>query len=67
MYAERAFRQPLVAFLVGFCMLAAGVTSAAGPALAFAGDDLGVFLGTNTAARAAPRHRTRSPGWPAAG
>jgi basic amino acid/polyamine antiporter, APA family len=43
-YAERAFRQPLVAFLVGFCMLAAGVTSAAGLALAFAGDYLGVFL-----------------------
>lgn len=43
-YAERAFRAPLVAFLVGFCMLAAGVTSAAGLALAFAGDYLGVFL-----------------------
>ena len=43
-YAQRAFRQPLVAFLVGFCMLAAGVTSAAGLALAFAGDYLGVFL-----------------------
>jgi basic amino acid/polyamine antiporter, APA family len=43
-YAERAFRQPVVAFLVGFCMLAAGVTSAAGLALAFAGDYLGVFL-----------------------
>jgi basic amino acid/polyamine antiporter, APA family len=34
----------VVAFLVGFCMLAAGVTSAAGLALAFAGDYLGVFL-----------------------
>ncbi|WNV75745.1 APC family permease [Geodermatophilus sp. DSM 44513] len=43
-YAERAFRQPVLAFLVGFCMLAAGVTSAAGLALAFAGDYLGVFL-----------------------
>ncbi|MEX5721859.1 APC family permease [Geodermatophilus maliterrae] len=43
-FAERAFRSPLVAFLVGFCMLAAGVTSAAGLALAFAGDYLGVFL-----------------------
>jgi basic amino acid/polyamine antiporter, APA family len=48
-YAERAFRQPLVAFLVGFCMLAAGVTSAAGLALAFAGDYLGVFLDVPTA------------------
>lgn len=43
-FAERAFRYPLVAFLVGFSMLAAGVTSAAGLALAFAGDYLGVFL-----------------------
>ncbi|TFV45401.1 APC family permease [Blastococcus sp. TF02A-35] len=43
-FAERAFRSPLVSFLVGFCMLAAGVTSAAGLSLAFAGDYLGVFL-----------------------
>ena len=43
-FAERAFGSPVVAFLVGFCMLAAGVTSAAGLALAFAGDYLGVFL-----------------------
>jgi amino acid transporter len=43
-FAERAFRSPLVAFLVGFSMLAAGVTSAAGLSLAFAGDYLGVFL-----------------------
>src|SRR5918998_2020358 len=43
-FAERAFRNPLVAFLVGFSMLAAGVTSAAGLALAFAGDYLGTFL-----------------------
>ncbi|MGY1746277.1 APC family permease [Blastococcus sp. SYSU D00695] len=43
-FAERAFRRPEIAFLVGFCMLAAGVTSAAGLALAFAGDYLGVFL-----------------------
>ena len=39
-FAERAFRRPMVSFLVGFCMLAAGVTSAAGLALAFAGDYL---------------------------
>jgi APA family basic amino acid/polyamine antiporter len=43
-FAERAFRSPLISFLVGFCMLAAGVTSAAGLSLAFAGDYLGVFL-----------------------
>ncbi|HEU5486583.1 MAG TPA: APC family permease, partial [Microlunatus sp.] len=43
-FAERAYRKPLVAFLVGFSMLAAGVTSAAGLALAFAGDYLGTFL-----------------------
>lgn len=43
-FAERAFRRPIVSFLVGFCMLAAGVVSAAGLALAFAGDYLGAFL-----------------------
>ena len=43
-FAERAFRSPLVSFLVGYCMLAARVTSAAGLSLAFAGDYLGVFL-----------------------
>ncbi|SOD95736.1 APC family permease [Blastococcus haudaquaticus] len=43
-FAERAYGSPLVSFLVGYCMLAAGVTSAAGLSLAFAGDYLGVFL-----------------------
>lgn len=43
-FAERAFRSPLVSFLVGFCMLAAGVVSAAGLALAFAGDYFGTFV-----------------------
>ena len=43
-FAERAFKKPLVSFLVGFCMLAAGVTSAAGLSLAFAGDYLKPFL-----------------------
>src|SRR3712207_1569708 len=43
-FAERAYRSPLVSFLVGYCMLAAGVTSAAGLSLAFAGDYLGQFL-----------------------
>ncbi len=43
-FAERAFGRPVVSFLVGYCMLAAGVTSAAGLSLAFAGDYLAVFL-----------------------
>nr|WP_231727610.1 MULTISPECIES: APC family permease [unclassified Rathayibacter] len=43
-FAQRAFRRPVVSFLVGFAMLAAGVTSAAGLSLAFAGDYLGTFL-----------------------
>ena len=43
-FAERAFRSPVVSFLVGFSMLAAGVTSAAGLAIAFAGDYLGTFF-----------------------
>ncbi len=45
-FAERAFGKPLLSFLVGFCMLAAGVTSAAGLSLAFAGDYRGAFLDT---------------------
>lgn len=43
-FAERAYGRPVVSFLVGFCMLAAGVTSAAGLALAFAGDYLATFV-----------------------
>lgn len=43
-FAQQAFRVPVISFLVGFSMLAAGVTSAAGLALAFSGDYLGVFL-----------------------
>jgi len=43
-FAERAFRSPIVSFLVGFSMLAAGVTSAAGLAIAFAGDYFGTFF-----------------------
>ncbi|WP_415973911.1 APC family permease [Rhodococcus sp. 077-4] len=43
-FAQQAYGRPLVSFLVGFSMLAAGVTSAAGLALAFSGDYLGVFL-----------------------
>jgi len=43
-FAERAFKVPIVSFLVGFSMLAAGVTSAAGLSLAFAGDYLGALI-----------------------
>lgn len=43
-FAQRAYGRPLVSFLVGFCMLAAGVTSAAGLALAFSGDYLRAFV-----------------------
>jgi amino acid transporter len=43
-FAERAFRTPVISFLVGFCMLAAGMTSAAGLALAFAGDYFQEFV-----------------------
>lgn len=43
-FAQRAFKVPALSFVVGFCMLAAGVTSAAGLSLAFAGDYLKPFL-----------------------
>jgi len=43
-FAERAFRSPLLSFLVGFSMLAAGVVSAAGLAIAFSGDYLATFI-----------------------
>ncbi len=43
-FAERAFGKPVISFLVGFSMLAAGVTSAAGLALAFSGDYLATFV-----------------------
>ncbi|KMO83062.1 putative amino acid permease YhdG [Mycolicibacterium chubuense] len=43
-FADRAFGKPLLSFLVGFSMLAAGVTSAAGLALAFSGDYLATFV-----------------------
>jgi len=43
-FAGKAFKSPLISFLVGFCMLAAGVTSAAGLSLAFAGDYLSAFV-----------------------
>ncbi|HEY7052726.1 MAG TPA: APC family permease [Mycobacterium sp.] len=43
-FADRAFKVPIVSFLVGFSMLAAGVTSAAGLSLAFSGDYLATFI-----------------------
>jgi APA family basic amino acid/polyamine antiporter len=43
-FAERAFKLPIVSFLVGFSMLAAGVTSAAGLSLAFSGEYLNTFI-----------------------
>ncbi|WP_033050703.1 APC family permease [Pseudomonas sp. Ant30-3] len=43
-FAEKAFKSPMISFLVGFCMLAAAVTSAAGLSLAFAGDYLAAFI-----------------------
>jgi basic amino acid/polyamine antiporter, APA family len=43
-FAERAFRKPIISFLIGFCMLAAGLTSAAALSLAFGGDYLGTFI-----------------------
>ena len=43
-FAERAFKKPMLSFLVGFSMLAAGLTSAAGLALAFTGNYLSTFI-----------------------
>ncbi|WP_210481553.1 APC family permease [Naasia sp. SYSU D00948] len=43
-YAERAFKVPYVSFLVGFLMMASGITTAAALANAFAGDYLAAVL-----------------------
>jgi amino acid transporter len=43
-FAHRAYGRDDIAFLVGFSMLAAGLTSVAGLSLAFAGDYLGVLV-----------------------
>ncbi|GGA76672.1 amino acid permease [Pseudoclavibacter endophyticus] len=43
-FAQRAFRSDFVSYMVGFCMLAAGVVSAAALALAFSGDYLATFI-----------------------
>jgi APA family basic amino acid/polyamine antiporter len=47
-FAQRAFKPPIISFLVGFSMLAAGVTSAAGLAIAFAGKYLNTFIDVPT-------------------
>ncbi|MCM3660669.1 APC family permease [Georgenia satyanarayanai] len=47
-FAQRAFKRPIVSFVVGFSMLAAGVTSAAGLSIAFAGDYLATFVDVPT-------------------
>jgi len=47
-FAQRAFKPPIISFLVGFSMLAAGVTSAAGLAIAFAGEYLKTFVDVPT-------------------
>lgn len=51
-FAQRAFRRPIISFVVGFSMLAAGVTSAAGLSIAFAGDYLSTFVDVPTAVAA---------------
>jgi amino acid transporter len=43
-FARRAYRSDLVSFVVGFCMLAAGLVSVAGLALAFSGEYLTSFV-----------------------
>ena len=43
-FARRAYKSSIISFLVGFCMLAAGVVSAAGLALAFSGQYLSTFI-----------------------
>lgn len=47
-YIDRAFGIPYLSFLVGFLMMASGITSAAALANAFAGDYLGVLLDVPT-------------------
>jgi len=44
LYAKKAFRSPLVAFLVAFAVMASGVTSASALARAFGGDYFAVFV-----------------------
>lgn len=43
-FAQRAYRRPMISFLVGFSMLAAGIVSVAGLTVAFSGDYLATFV-----------------------
>lgn len=43
-YVDRAFGKPYLSFIVGFLMMASGITTAAALANAFAGDYLGALL-----------------------
>ena len=47
LYAMKAFRSPLVAFLVAFAVMASGVTSASALSRAFGGDYLAEFIDIN--------------------
>ena len=47
LYAKKAFRSPLVAFLVAFAVMASGVTSASALSRAFGGDYLAEFIDVN--------------------
>lgn len=47
-FAQLAYRSDLITFLVGFCMLAAGVVSAAGLSIAFSGEYLATFIDVPT-------------------
>ncbi len=44
LFVNRAFKQPLVSFVVAFAVMASGITSAATLARAFGGDYLGAFI-----------------------
>lgn len=52
LYAGRAFRSPLVAFLIAFAVVASGVTSASALARAFGGDYLAEFVAVPVAVAA---------------
>ncbi|HEU5142456.1 MAG TPA: APC family permease [Solirubrobacterales bacterium] len=52
LYANKAFRSPLIAFLVAFAVVASGVTSASALARAFGGDYLAEFVAVPVAAAA---------------
>jgi APA family basic amino acid/polyamine antiporter len=47
LYAKKAFRSPLIAFLVAFAVMASGVTSASALSRAFGGDYLAEFMDVN--------------------